>query len=302
MQRIELLKRKIKSASDLQSIVKTMKVLAAVSIRQYEQAADSISRYFKTIELGFQIILNHNPRLVNYGTSRLQEGDLAILVFGSGQPLCGRFNETLASFVNKTLQEGSYKSPKRIITVGHRIYNNLKNYGWEIDGQIEVPGSIEAVNNTVHTAVLNIEQWYTRESFDTVLMFYNRLLEKSRYDPVVQQLLPLDRKWLEQMSKEEWESRSIPIYKMSGEKLFSLLLRQYFFVSVYRAFSESLASENRSRLDAMQVAEQKIKEKLGELKQEYSIKRQSDITAEILDIIGSFEALKEEEGPEGAGI
>jgi len=269
-----------------------MKVLAAVSIRQYEQAAESISQYYKTIEMGLQIILNTNPGLISYGPSKSEEGDLAVLVFGSGQPLCGRFNDTLATFMTETLRQEGYRSPQHLVAVGHRIQSNLANNGWEVNGQIEVPGSIEAVNSTVHTAVLNIERWYTREGVDTILMFYNRLLEKSRYEPVVQQLLPLDRKWLERISQKEWESRSTPMYRMSEEKLFSLLLRQYFFVSVYRAFSESLAGENASRLEAMQVAEQKIKEKLEELNKEYSFKRQSDITAEILDIVGSFEALE----------
>lgn len=82
---------------------------------------------------------------------------------------------------------------------------------------------------------------------------------------------------------------------MDSRRLFSALIRQYLFVSIYRAFAESLASENASRLAAMQLAEKNINERLEELDTDYHRQRQGSITAELLDIAAGFEAL------EGAG-
>jgi F-type H+-transporting ATPase subunit gamma len=78
---------------------------------------------------------------------------------------------------------------------------------------------------------------------------------------------------------------------MDWDQLFSSLIRQYLFFSLYRAFVESLASENASRLSSMQVAEKNIEERLKELNTQFHSQRQASITMELLDIVTGFEAL-----------
>ncbi len=80
---------------------------------------------------------------------------------------------------------------------------------------------------------------------------------------------------------------------MDWERLFSALIRQYLFVSLFRGFAESLASENASRLASMQGAERNIEEWLGELNTRFHQQRQMSITEELLDIVAGFEALKD---------
>ena len=63
MQTLETVKRKLESAEDLQSVVKTMKAMAAVSIRQYEEAVESLEQYNRTIDMGFQIALRQRNSL-----------------------------------------------------------------------------------------------------------------------------------------------------------------------------------------------------------------------------------------------
>jgi F-type H+-transporting ATPase subunit gamma len=78
---------------------------------------------------------------------------------------------------------------------------------------------------------------------------------------------------------------------MDRDQLFSALIRQYLFVSLFRACAESLASENASRLAAMQGAERNIEERLEELQTQFHQQRQMTITEELLDIVAGFEAL-----------
>jgi F-type H+-transporting ATPase subunit gamma len=80
---------------------------------------------------------------------------------------------------------------------------------------------------------------------------------------------------------------------MEGDRLFLALIRQYLFVSLYRAFAESLASENASRLAAMQRAERNIEERLDDLGARFRQERQTSITDELLDILSGFTALTE---------
>ena len=83
---------------------------------------------------------------------------------------------------------------------------------------------------------------------------------------------------------------------MEWENLFRALIGEYLFVSIYRAFANSLASENASRLAAMQSAEKNIEERLEELFMQFHRQRQMTITEELLDIVSGFEALGGAEG------
>ncbi len=98
-------------------------------------------------------------------------------------------------------------------------------------------------------------------------------------------------KWLKGLVKKEWFSVSIPLYTLATGDLFNRLIRQYFFIVLFRAFIESMASENASRLMTMQKAEQNIEERLENLNAQFNHQRQKAITDELLDIIAGFEAL-----------
>jgi F-type H+-transporting ATPase subunit gamma len=86
----------------------------------------------------------------------------------------------------------------------------------------------------------------------------------------------------------------LPLFTMDWMTLFSALIRQYLFVFLFRAFAESLASENASRLASMQGAERNIHSQLSELTMQYHQQRQMAITEELLDIVSGFEALERE--------
>jgi F-type H+-transporting ATPase subunit gamma len=140
---------------------------------------------------------------------------------------------------------------------------------------------------------MRIETWREKYGVDRVLLFHSRPTSQASFRPHTVRMLPLDRSWLEQLKEKKWESRCLPIFTMDPELLFSALVRQYLFVSIFRAFVESLASENASRLASMQGAEKNIGERLAELNNQYHQQRQMAITEELLDIVAGFEAMKE---------
>jgi F-type H+-transporting ATPase subunit gamma len=84
----------------------------------------------------------------------------------------------------------------------------------------------------------------------------------------------------------------LPTFSMNWRRLLSSLIRQYLFISVYRAFAESLAAENAARLASMQAAEKNIEEQLEGLAARYHRRRQSVITEELLDVTAGFEVLE----------
>jgi F-type H+-transporting ATPase subunit gamma len=127
-----------------------------------------------------------------------------------------------------------------------------------------------------------------------VYIFHNRPVSQAVYEPVSQRLLPLDEKWRQTLSELKWPTNKVP--QVLGELRTTLLelIDGYLFVSLFKACAESLASENSSRLAAMQRAEKNIEEMLDDLNHKFHRLRQSTIDEELFDVVSGFEALKDD--------
>ena len=297
MQSLEALTAQIDSIQDLQSVVKTMKALAMVSIRQYETAVKALADYNRTVKMGLKILLRHryfseqSVMLPPGVTNHRKTGTLGVIIFGSDRGLCGQFNEQIASYALEQLNQKQVQ-PENIIVaaVGARLIPYLQSAKQPISVQFSVPNSVIAIAPMVQEILLMIEQWQFPQ-VDRVILFYNKSLSSASYRPRSMQLLPMNPQWLERLGQQPWHSQGLPTFTMDWDELFSALVRQYLFVSLYRAFAESLASENASRLSSMQAAQKNIEERLTELNSQYRHQRQSSITSELLDIVSGFEAL-----------
>jgi hypothetical protein len=111
--------------------------------------------------------------------------------------------------------------------------------------------------------------------------------------PVSQRLLPFDALWQQDLAKDRWPTGKLPEIMCGGTATLRALIREYLFISLFRACAESLASENASRLAAMQRAEKNIDELLEDLNRTFHRLRQSGIDEELFDVISGFEALIE---------
>ncbi len=291
----ELLQKQINSGEDLSSIVRTMKALAATSVRQYEKAAESLDDYYGTIALGLTVVLASDLQKTSSEFQTSLSNDLLIII-GSDYGLAGRFNEQIVSYIFKDNQdvddhasEGS-EGKNHIICVGEQVINRISDLEIGIAKKFNVPGSISAITPFTQQLLESIEYYRANEGVERVMLFYNRPTDTG-YDSTSEMMLPVDYARLHK-DKVKWESKSLPIYTIPAEKLLSALLRQYFFVSLYRACALSLAAENASRLAAMQSAEKNIDERLSQLRTAYQRERQAAITEELLDVISGFKALR----------
>ncbi|MEO1400953.1 MAG: F0F1 ATP synthase subunit gamma [Cyanobacteria bacterium J06635_1] len=287
----ETLQRKLKSAQELQSIVRTMKALAAGNIHQYENAVRSLSAYNRTLKQGLQIFSIHFPEAFQPQRS-LAQGRLGIVVFGSDQGMCGRFNEQMATYVGRHLKHGPTDT-RQMLVVGSRIADLLEIEGYLSDRRLSVPNALGKVTQQVQTIVLQLENWRREQQVNRIWVFYNRP-QQGFSKPRLRQLFPFDQAFLTRLSEQPWPSRCRPMIFQEKTALFSALFRQYFFVGLYRACVESLASENASRLSSMQMAEKNIEERLDKLHRLYQQQRQTMITSELLDIVSGFEVLRRE--------
>lgn len=293
MQTLEGLRRQIDTATDLSSVVTTMKTLAAVSIHQYERAVEALVEYNRTVELGFHIALGGELFRID---TRQAAGRTAAIVFGSDQGMCGQFNEEIVQFANSTAREDHSQPDWLMLAVGIRAEGQLLDSGWKVDRTYEVPTSVSDITNFVQEMLPHIEALRSEANLSRLVVFYNRRTSASSFAPRELQLLPLDPQRLNRWRNEPWPSRSLPMFVTERRQLLSLLVRQYLFVALFRACAESLASENASRIAAMQAAEKNIEERLDELRGTFNLLRQSAITEELLDVVTGFEALSKKRG------
>ncbi len=294
MPTLEDIKSKIKTAEDLHSLVKTMKALAAVSIRQYEQAVKSLRDYFHTVELGFQVIIQNQPQNMPLVVKPRPSPYLGAVVFGSDQGMCGQLNEQIFTHTIETVDGLGYdRQNRRLLAVGLRIADRLSSAGELVDRYLPVPASAEGIGVQVRKILGELETWNTQK-INRVVLIYSRHLGGASYLPHTQHLLPVEEWWLETFQEKKWPTRVLPTFTMAWERLFPALIHQHLFVSLYRAFAESLASEHASRLASMQGAERNIEERLAELTALFHRQRQMSITEELLDIVSGFTALTEE--------
>lgn len=291
MQPLESVKQQLQGAEDLAGVVKTMKTLAAVSIRQYEQAADSLGQYFENVMDGLRMVM------WNAGNDYLLPQDpksdrVGIIVFGSDQGMCGQFNEQVAGFALQQIQRLTDQGLSiRAIVVGSRLVGRLDDAGIIPDAQLEVAGSSAGITPFVQSLLRHIEQLRTQHQVSRFLLYHNRRISASAYQPRELQLLPVQPEKFLRLQQRRWQSRTLPAFTMERSALLSRLIRQYLFVILFQAAAESLAGENASRIAGMQAAERSIEERLHLLRSQYNERRQSSITEELLDVVTGFEAL-----------
>lgn len=295
METLEALRRKLASAVELMALVKTMKALAAVNIRQVERAVQSLAQYDRTVQLGLQVVGRKAPELL-MAARPLPSDRRLLLVLGTDQGMVGQFNDLVAARAARRLREPIPAGSRWTVwACGIRVKSRLERFGCEVSELFEVPTSTTAIHGVVQETLLHIEAWHSRQRDGHVELVFNRPASGSSCEPHRLRLLPVDASWLRTFLAHKWPSRVLPTFTMEPAALLSALVRQFLFVTLYRAIAESLAGENASRLAAMQVAEKNIAERLESLRTNYHQQRQSAITEELLDVISGFETLTEDD-------
>jgi F-type H+-transporting ATPase subunit gamma len=289
------LTRKISSAGDLQSVVRTMKALAASSIGQYDKSVRALGDYYRTVELGLSACFRESTLAAPMTKQKEQIGADAIgaVVFGSDQGLVGQFNDVVADYAIKTL--AALPGKPEVWAVGERVHARLADGGLPLVGLFAVPNSVKAITPLVGQIQIENEAHRAKGKYARVYVFHNRPKSGALYEPVSQRLLPLDAQWLQGLAKVHWPTGNLPEVMGGGTATLRALIREYLFISLFRACAESLASENASRLAAMQRADKNIDELLEQLKGTFHRLRQEGIDEELFDVIAGFEALSKGE-------
>lgn len=287
------LRRKLVGATDLQSVVRTMKAVAASSIVQYENSVLALADYYRTIEFGLSVCFRQLGKdgLLPETSPQSESKPVGAVVLGTDQGLVGRFNDAVAEQTIKTLKQLPGES--EIWAVGERVESHLVDAGLQVRAVFPVPTSVNAITPLIGRILMESEKRHGNSSAWELYLFHNRPISSAIYEPVGERLLPLDASWRRNLLEQRWPNQNLPEVIGRGTSTLRALIREFLFVSLFRACAESLASENASRLAAMQRADKNIAELLDNLNGNYHRLRQGSIDAELFDLISGFEALAE---------
>ncbi len=291
MPSLDDLKKRITSVKSTQKITKAMKMVAAAKLRKAQESAEKGRPYSEKMN---NIILNlsnsitdkeNAPKLLS-GTGTEKVHLCVILTADRG--LCGGFNTNIVkkakSFFAKVKSEG--KSLK-IITVGSKGYDQLKRtYGTQIIEKISFKDSKKSNYSDAEIVGKKIIDLFEKNEFDVCTIFYNQFKNVITQIPQEQQVIPLK-------SSEVKKNSEIDNYEFEPEEdeILSNLLPKNISTQIFKAMLENSASEQGSRMTAMDNATRNAGELVDKLTINYNRSRQAAITKELIEIISGAESL-----------
>ena len=214
---------------------------------------------------------------------------ISAIVFGSDQGLVGQFNDVVADFAIKTL--AALPGKAQVWAVGERVHSRLADAGLPPVGLFAVPNSVQAITPLVGRIQIESEAHRANVAHSRVYVFHNRRTPGRFTSRSASACCRWMRNGSKARPRSPWPTTAPPEIVDGSVTVLRALIREYLFISLFQACAESLASENASRLAAMERADKNIDELLEQLHGTFHRLRQSGIDEELFDVVSGFEAL-----------
>ena len=291
MASLDDLKKRISSVKSTQKITKAMKTVAAAKLRRAQEGAEKGRPYSDRMN---NIILNlsknindkeNAPKLLS-GSGK-DEVHLCV-VMTSDRGLCGGFNSNIIKKAKSYFQKMNDEGKKiKIITVGSKGYDQLKRlYENDILDKISFKESKNANYFDAEKVGKIIIEKFEKKEFDVCVIFYNQFKNVITQIPQEQQIIPLKTSEAENNStSDNYE------FEPEEDEILSNLLPKNISTQIFKAMLENSASEQGSRMSAMDNATRNAGEMVDKLTIEYNRSRQAAITKELIEIISGAESL-----------
>ena len=292
MPSLDDLKKRIKSVKSTQKITKAMKMVAAAKLKKAQESAEKGRPYSEKLQ---NIILNL--------TKSISEGSNAPkLLVGNGQDkvylcvvitadrgLCGGFNSNICKLAKKHFKNIIKEGKKlKIITVGSKGHDQIKTeYGDYIIYNKSFKDKKQISFNEADEIGKKVIELYEQEQFDKCFIFYNNFKNVITQIPQAEQIIPTF------MKKDDKTEDKVFLYEFEPDEdeILEDLLPKNVSIQILKAFLENAASEQGSRMTAMDNATRNAGDLVDKLTVNYNRSRQASITKELIEIISGAESL-----------
>ena len=292
MPSLDDLKKRIKSVKSTQKITKAMKMVAAAKLRKAQENAEKGRPYSQKMQ---NIILNltksisdieNAPKLL-VGTGNDKTHLCVVLTADRG--LCGGFNSNICKLAKISFKEilNNGKNLK-IITVGSKGYDQIKReYGKYIIKKFSFKDKKQITFKEAEIIGKEIINLFNQNEFDKCKLFFNNFKNVITQIPQAQQIIPAEKK----SSDLKNENAMFYEFEPDEDEILEDLLPKNISTQVFKAFLENAASEQGSRMTAMDNATRNAGDLVDKLTINYNRSRQASITKELIEIISGAESL-----------
>ena len=292
MPSLDDLKKRIKSVKSTQKITKAMKMVAAAKLRKAQESAEKGRPYSQKMQ---NIILNltksisdsHNAPKLLVGTG--QDKTYLCVVLSADRGLCGGFNSNICKLAKtnfkKILSEGK---ELKIITVGIKGFDQIRReYGQYVIKKFSFKDKKKITFNEAEIIGNEIIKLFAENQFDKCILFYNNFKNVITQIPQAQQIIPAEQKNVKETDNDSLSYEFEP----EEDEILEDLLPKNISTQVFKAFLENAASEQGSRMTAMDNATRNAGDLVDKLTITYNRSRQASITKELIEIISGAESL-----------
>jgi F-type H+-transporting ATPase subunit gamma len=284
------IKQKISAVKKTKQITRAMNMVAAARLRSSQTKMENFDPYARKFaevlgNLTGRIDREANPLLAR----REKVSRMELLHFTADRGLCGSFNMNLALRGQKWLKEKQERGVDCSLTVvGKKGRDFFRKRGYRLNQTYTgIYGTVDI--SFVNKMTAGFINGFLAEEVDEVYMIHSRFVSMARQEPTLVKLLPIEPP---EMKEKEEEAKVDYLYEPSPDALLEELLPKHISVQILNAFLQQETSEHAARMAAMDNATKNCSEMIGHLTLVYNKARQAAITAELMDIVGGAEALR----------
>ena len=277
-------KRRINSVKSTQKITKAMGMVATVKLKRYRSLYEGSLSYGEELSYIMADLFAHDGEAKSHYAYPNDEapGSLYILIT-SDLGLCAGYNAELFKFADARVGEGDTLAPMGNRGVNHYQRNPIK--GVKLDLSFARLG-LDPDPKELKAALLNVKRGFNEKRYERVYIIYTKYINSLRFEPTLLELLPIELKY-----EPKPEDPYCPkLYEPEPRRMIHLLMGQYLSAVMMDRLNESKLSEQASRRNAMDNANDNADELLEKLTIEYNKARQAGITQEITEVVAGARA------------
>jgi F-type H+-transporting ATPase subunit gamma len=285
MANLKDLRSRIKSVSSTMQITSAMKMVSASKLSKAQDAISSMRPYSEKLS---ELLNGLSATLEGDSGSKYAEQrevkNVLIVAISSNRGLAGAFNTNIVKGVRQLASSMDSKKNVEVLTLGKKANDVLRKKLTIKENNNDIYDKLDYAN--VAEIAENLMQGFLDGKHDEIIIMYNQFINAATQNVITEQFLPIKQIETEGTSNLDY------IFEPGREEIVRELIPKSLKMQLFKAMSDSLASEHGARMTAMHKATDNATDLRDDLKLSYNKARQAAITNEILEIVGGAEALK----------
>ena len=288
MATLKTIRKRISSVKNTQQITKAMKMVSAAKLRRAQEAAVQARPYAEKMT---ELLKNVSARVSSQAHPLLtprEEKKIQLVLFTSDRGLCGGYNTNMIRAAEMFIRQHAGERQIQLTLVGRKGADHFRRRGAEIsDRYVDI--LYKQADELAGEIVEKLINRFVSGEVDAVYIVYSRFRSALSQVPTLEKLLPVT---LAETDDVQAQQQTEYLYEPGVEQILASLLPRITGVAVQRALLEATASEHGARMTAMESASGNAAKMIGSLTLQMNRARQASITRELLEIVGTAEALK----------